>query len=106
MARLTLCQVSVEYDMECNKKRMLNYLHPLRHLESSLLPALIFFFPLSTLLLKGLGQASVSAGKVMQERNVIVVRLGIGATQTASVVTAAWLGALMRIPARNLVFVK
>lgn len=83
---------------------MLNYLYPLRHLESSLLPALIFFF--SLLLFKGLCQASVSAEKVTQEKNVIVVHLGTGATQTACAVTAAWLAALMKIHARNLVFAK
>jgi len=75
----------VEYNM-CNKKGMLNYLHPLRHLEASPVPALIVSL---FLLFKGLGQVSVNAEKVTQEKNVIVVRLGIKAIQTACIVTAA-----------------
>ena len=65
---------------------MLNYLHPLRHLEASPVPALIVSL---FLLFKGLGQVSVNAEKVTQEKNVIVVRLGIKAIQTACIVTAA-----------------
>lgn len=85
---------------------MLNYLYCLRHLESSLLPTMIFFFSSLLLLFKELCQANVSAGKVMQGKNVIVVHLGTRATQTACVVTAAWLVALMKIHARSLVFAK
>lgn len=35
---------SLKCNMECNKKEMLSYLHPLRHLECNLLPALIYLF--------------------------------------------------------------
>ncbi|GAB0182708.1 laminin subunit alpha-1 [Grus japonensis] len=55
---------------------------------------------------KGLGRVSVNAEKVTQEKNVIAVHLGIGAIQTACVVTAASLVALMKIHAQNLVFAK
>lgn len=80
--------ISVEYNMECNKEGMPKYLHSLRHLESRLLSTLIYFFSLF-LPFKGLGQVSVNAEKVTQEKNVIVVHLGIGAIQTACVVTVA-----------------
>lgn len=46
----SVCGIWHEY----NKKVMLNYLYPLRHLESSLLPTLIFYFFLfSTFALQG-----------------------------------------------------
>lgn len=95
--------ICAEYNMECNKKGMLNYLYILNPAYCLLW---FFFFPPLLLLFKWLGQASVSAEKVTQERNVIVAHLGIGASQTACAVTAAWLVALMKIHAQNLVFAK
>lgn len=64
---------------------MLSYSYVLRHLKSSVLPSLTFLF----LLFKGLGQGSVNAEMVTQEKNVTVVHLGIGVIQTACVATAA-----------------
>lgn len=75
----------MECDREYNKKGMLSYSHALRHLESSILPSLICLF----FLFKGLGQGSVNAEMVTQEKNVTVVHLGIGVIQTACVATAA-----------------
>lgn len=48
----------------------------------------------------------MSAKKVTQEKNVIVVHLATGATQNVCAVTAAWLAVSTMTHAQNLVFAK